>query len=146
MIAPRRGREPSRVGPVRTFLGYRGDSRGGRNFNLSWDFAVGSLLRAVAGYVTGLAALVAGLADRVERTTVGCRAVSGYVAQFPAGVAFHGLCLAVARKVVRPAALVARSRPGATGKAAPAEAGVSAARDGSAAAHRYAGRVGASSG
>jgi len=54
-----------------------------------------------------LAAAITGLAGGVEGTAVGGGAVAGDVAELAAGVALHGLSLAVAREVVGAAALVA---------------------------------------
>lgn len=64
-------------------------------------------LGALAADVSGLTASVAGLASRIERTAVRGLAVTRDVAKFSAGVAFHGLSLAVTCKVVRATALVA---------------------------------------
>jgi len=69
-----------------------------------------ALLGAVARYVARLAALVARLAGRVEGPAVGGGAVARDVAELAAGIALHRLRLAVASKVVWPAALVARGR------------------------------------
>lgn len=88
--------------------------------NVLVGFAVGSLLRAVAGDVTGLTALVASLSSRVERAAVGRRAVARDVTELAASVALHGLSLAITGKVVWPAALVARSRARTTDKSTPA--------------------------
>lgn len=73
------------------------------------------LLGAVTRDVARLAALVARLAGRVERAAVGRRAVARNVAQLAAGIALHRLRLAVASKVIRPAALVAGRRTERTG-------------------------------
>lgn len=81
----------------------------------------GSLLRAVAGDVTSLAALVASLAGRVEGTTIGSGAIPGDVAELAACVALHGLSLAVAGEMVGATTLVACSSAG-TGEASTAEA------------------------
>lgn len=113
-------------------------NRGSRDvaqINLGRDLAGGVLLRAVPRDVTGLAALVAGLASSVKRATVGSSAVSGDVAELAAGVALHGLSLAVTGKVVGATALVASSGTGAasetttavtTGEAATAHGGTTA--------------------
>lgn len=103
--------------------------------------AVDLSLGALAGDVAGLAAAVAGLASSVQRATVGSGAVARDVAELSAGVALHGLSLAVAGKVVGAAALVASSRARAASETA-AEATVATARDASAAANA-AGGVGA---
>ena len=80
------------------------------------------LLRAVARDVAGLAALVAGLAGGVERAAVGGGAVTRDVTQLAAGVALHGLSLAVTGEVVGAAALVASGGARATGDEATAAA------------------------
>ena len=107
------------------------------------NFSVGVLLRAVSGDVTGLAALVAGLAGSVQGATIGGGAVARDVAELAAGIALHGLSLAVAGKVVGTTALVAGSRARATEAATPEATGVAAAAHGGSTAHR-ANRVGAS--
>ncbi|KAI1104347.1 hypothetical protein F4804DRAFT_192339 [Jackrogersella minutella] len=130
-----------------TLLCHRGNGRSSGNFNLGRAITVGGLLGAVARDVTSFAALVAGLARRVQRATVRRRAVSGDVTKLSAGVALHGLSLAVAREVVRTTALVACGRSGATGETASAEATtISTAGYLCAASCSSAGRVGASSG
>lgn len=120
------------------------DSLAGIDVDFLVDLAVEGLLGAVAGDVTGFAALVAGLAGGVEGTAVGSSAVARDVTELAAGVALHRLCLAVASKVVRSTALVASRRARAAGESTTAEA-KAAAPDGSAAtAHADAGRVRAS--
>lgn len=57
--------------------------------------------------MASLATPVAGLASSVKRTAVRGRAVTGDVTELAAGVALHGLSLAVTSEVVRAAALVA---------------------------------------
>lgn len=64
-------------------------------------------LRAVSANVTGLATPVAGLACRVRLAAVGRRAVARDVAELAAGIALHGLSLAITGEMVRTAALVA---------------------------------------
>jgi hypothetical protein len=88
--------------------------------------------------VAGLAALVAGLAGGVERTTVGGGAVARNVAKLAAGIALHGLSLAVTGKVVGATALVASRRARAASEAATTAKGarVAATAHGSATAHR----------
>lgn len=80
--------------------------------------------------MASLAALVAGLAGSVERAAVGGRAVAGDVAQLAAGVALHGLRLAVARKMVGAAALVAGRRARAASEAAASTVTASVATSG----------------
>lgn len=70
--------------------------------------------------MTGLGALVADLAGGAEGTAVGGSAVTGDVAQLAAGVALHGLGLAVTGKVVGATTLVAGRGAGETAKAAAA--------------------------
>ena len=89
--------------------------------------------------MTSLAAAVAGLASGVEGPAVGSRAIAGDVTKLSAGVALHGLGLAVARKVVGPTALVAGGRT-TTSKSTPEAAGrESTTGSASAAAHSSAG-------
>lgn len=111
-----------------------GDTDGDANRR---HLARSSLLGAVTGDVTSLAALVACLAGRVEGTTIGCGAIPGDVAELTAGVALHGLGLTVASEVVGATALVASSSTR-TGKATTAEAGatVATAHNRAATAHR----------
>lgn len=66
--------------------------------------------------MAGLTTLVAGLTRSVQRAAIGGGTISRDVAELAAGIAFHGLCLAIAGKVVRATALVAGSRSGATGE------------------------------
>jgi hypothetical protein len=133
-------------------LGNRGDGSDGCgdsvDIDLGVDLAGGVLLRAVAGDVASLTALVASLASRVERATVGSSAVAGDVAELAAGVALHGLSLAITSEVVGAAALVAGGRARAAGESATAaKATVAAAGNGSTATHGTgADRVGAGAG
>jgi hypothetical protein len=92
-----------------------GSWRLGRDRRRSSAVTVDLGLGAITGDVARLAAAVAGLSRSVERTTVGSSAVARDVAQLSAGVALHGLGLAVARKVVRSTALVASGRARASG-------------------------------
>jgi hypothetical protein len=88
--------------------------------NVGLLLAVGAgLLAAVTRDVSGLAALVAGLAGRVERAAVGGGAVARDVSELATGVALHGLRLAVTSKVVGAAALVAGRLASAADKASP---------------------------
>jgi hypothetical protein len=88
--------------------------------------------------VAGLAALVAGLAGGVERTTVGGGAVARNVAKLAAGIALHGLSLAVTGEVVGATALVASRRARAASEAATTAKGarVATTAHGSATTHR----------
>lgn len=86
-------------------------------------------LRTLPGNVTSLAAAVAGLSSSVQWTAIWCGAVAGDVAKLAAGVAFHGLSLAVTGKVVWSAALVAGSRTSTTSETA-TEPSVSTTRSG----------------
>lgn len=95
-----------------------GNSRGSSHIH-SWSGGSGSSLngrgrssgalvgRAVARDVASLGALVANLAGGAERAAVGRGAVTRDVAELAAGVALHGLSLAVAGEVVGATALVA---------------------------------------
>ena len=116
--------------------------------NILAGFAVGSLLRAVTGDVTGLTALVASLSSRVQGTAVGSGAVAGDVAELAASVALHGLSLAITGEMVGPTALVARSRARTTDEAntSAGKAAISATAwaDWAATAHVNASRVRAS--
>lgn len=98
--------------------GSRGHVNGSRHANVS----AGSLLRAVAGDVACLSALVTGLAGSVERATVGSGAVAGDVTELSTGVALHSLRLAIPSEVVRATALVAGSRASASGEATTSKA------------------------
>lgn len=110
--------------------GGRSSSIRGRGGSRSVDF---SRLGAVLGDMADLAAPVAGLAGRIgERAAVGRGAVARDVSQLAAGVALHGLGLAVPSKVVRPSALVAQSR--ATAGVAATESAVASTGHASAAA------------
>lgn len=85
--------------------------------------------------MTSLTAAVASLAGSVEGAAVGGSAVARDVAELAAGVALHGLSLAVAGKVVGATALVAGSRARAAGEATTGEAAVAATAHGGTAAH-----------
>jgi hypothetical protein len=87
---------------------------------LLFAVGVGRTLGALARDVANLAACVAGPAGGVERTAAGSRAVARDVTELAAGIALHGLGLAVTGKVVGAAALVASSMAGTTHKAATA--------------------------
>jgi hypothetical protein len=103
-------------------LSHRGDGGNRRrrdavDVHILLDLSAGILLRAIPRNMTGLAASVASLASSVQGTTVGSSAVAGNVAQLAAGIALHGLCLAITSKVVRATTLVASCRARTTGKA-----------------------------
>ncbi len=117
--------------------GNRGRARGNSvHVDVGGDLSGGGLLLgAVARDVAGLTALVAGLAGSVEGTAVGGGAVAGDVTELAAGVALHGLSLAIAGKVVGATALVAGSRARAAGEATTREAAVAATAHGGTAAH-----------
>lgn len=141
-------------------LSHRGDGSDGSNGggghasqvddlrgNLAPGVRVGDgvLLSAVPRDVASLATLVAGLSSSVERTAIGGGAVARDVTQLAAGVALHGLSLAVAGKVVRTTALVAGGGTGTASEATTAVAtGVAATAHGGATAHRGTDGVGAS--
>ena len=80
------------------------------------NLAVGCLLRAITGDMASLTALVAGLASSVERAAVGGGAIPRNMSKLAAGIALHGLSLAVPSKVVGATALVAGGRARAAGK------------------------------
>lgn len=84
----------------------RGRSDGGINGGNSSRGSLG-VCGTVARDVAGLGTLVADLAGGAEGTAVGGSAVTGDVAELAAGVALHGLSLAVASEVVGTTALVA---------------------------------------
>lgn len=92
-----RSRDPSSSGQINL-----------RSVNLSGGLLAGAIPRDVAS----LAALVASLASSAERTSVGSRAVPRDMTELATSVTLHGLCLAVASKVVRTTALVACGRAG----------------------------------
>jgi len=121
-------------------------SRNAANVNLRRDLANtrSVLLRAVAGDVSSLTALVAGLSSGVERATIGSSAVSRDVAELAAGVALHSLSLAVTSKVVGTTTLVASGRARTTGKTTSAVAtGEATTTHGSTTAHSRTNGVGA---
>lgn len=92
-----------------------GSGINGVDSRLSAGLGVG---RAVAGNVAGLGALVADLAGGAERAAVGSSAVTRDVAELAAGVALHGLGLAVTGEVVGTTALVAGGCAGVAAEAA----------------------------
>ncbi|KAF1946805.1 hypothetical protein EJ02DRAFT_196978 [Clathrospora elynae] len=108
--------------------------------------AVDLSLRTVARDVAGFAATVAGLTSGVERAAVGRSAVTGDVTcqqsvnrlriiiciltKLAAGVALHGLSLAIAGEMVRSAALVAGGRAGTASESAPEAASAANATTG----------------
>lgn len=95
------------------------------------NLAVGvGLVGAVTRNMAGLAALVAGLAGSVEGAAVGSGAIAGDVAELAAGIALHGLSLAVASKVVRATALIAGSRASTASETTTAEAAEAATANG----------------
>lgn len=127
-------------------LRYRRDSRNSGDLDLGRDVTISVLLRAVARDVAGFTALIAGLTSSVERTTIWRSTVSRDVTEFSTCIALHRLSLAIARKVVWPAAFVAGSRSGATSECASAETtAVSTTGDRSATPHSNTGRVRAGS-
>lgn len=73
------------------------------------------LHRAVARNMASLPTAVAGLASSAQGTSVRCWAVLGDVSELAAGIALHGLGLAIPSKVVGTTALVARGRTRAAG-------------------------------
>lgn len=119
--------------PLAVFSHCLGDSSGRRGLDRSLlgssesiiavDLGCGAFARDVAC----LTAAVAGLASGAKRTAIGSSAVARDVAELATSVALHGLRLAVARKVVGAAALVASRRT--TAAEAAAESTKTAARD-----------------
>lgn len=113
-----------------TDSGSRGQSRlssWGRSGRSAVDLGA---LRAALGDVTDFTASVASLSTLVvDWTTVGSSAVARDVTELAAGVAFHGLSLAVAGEVVGTTALVACSstRHAGVATAVPAETTTEAA-------------------
>lgn len=96
--------------------------------------------------MTSLTAAVASLASGVEGAAVRSGAVARDVAELAAGVALHGLSLAITGEVVGATALVAGSRARAASEAAAATEGTgeTATAHGGTAAHGRADRVRAS--
>jgi len=76
--------------------------------------AVGNLGWAVAGDMTSLTTLVAGLSSSVEWSAVWSRAITRDVTKLSASIALHSLSLAIPGKVVWSTALVASSWAGST--------------------------------
>lgn len=64
-------------------------------------------LRTFSRYVASLATAVASLSSSVQGAAVWCSTIAGNVTKLAACIALHSLSLAVTRKVVWPAALVA---------------------------------------
>ena len=134
----------------------RGNGSSGRSSSSSSRVAVDFSLGAVPRDVAGFTAAVAGLAGSVEWAAVGSGAVTGNVSygksmalhrirttiltELAAGVALHGLSLAITGEVVRSATLVASSRASAASEAAP-EASVTATGSAGTAAHSWVGAV-----
>lgn len=134
---------PARGRLTSSALGHGGDgSNGGGSDVGQVNFVVnlggdGGLLGAIARDVASLTTLIAGLAGSVERASVGSGAIAGDVAELAAGIALHGLSLAITGKVVGATALVAGSRARATSEAATATevTGVAATAHGGTATH-----------
>jgi hypothetical protein len=123
-----------------------GRSRNAANINLLRNLAnTGSvLLRAVTRDVSSLTALVASLASSVERTAVRSSAVPRDVTELAAGIALHGLSLAITSKVVGTTTLVASGRARTTSETTTAVAtGEATTTHGSTTAHSRTNRVGA---
>lgn len=89
---------------------YRSNSGRNGSSAVAVDLSLGAVARDVAGFTTA----VAGLTRGVERAAVRGRAIAGDVTKLAAGVALHGLSLAVAGEMVRSAALVASGRTAAS--------------------------------
>ena len=97
-----------------------GDVRVGDNVGLRVDTPVGVLLRAVTDDVARDAAVVADLASGVQGPAVGGGAVVGDMTKLAAGIALHGLRLAVTGVVVGATALEAGCVARAAGESTPA--------------------------
>ncbi len=123
-----------------------GDVRVRDNVGLRVDTAVGVLLWAVTDDVARDAAVVADLAGGVQGPTVGGGAVVGDVTKLAAGIALHGLRLAVTGVVVGATALEAGGMAGAASEstAAGATNETTSGDRGSTAHRRHGGGVGAS--
>lgn len=91
-------------------------SRDTAHIDFRRHLTVGVLLRTVSGDVTSLATLVACLSRRVQGTAIGSGTIARNMTELPAGVALHGLGLAIASEVVRAAALVTGCRTRAAGE------------------------------
>lgn len=123
-----------------------GRSRNAANINLLRNLAnTGSvLLRAVTRDVSSLTALITSLASSVERTAVRSSAIPRDVTELAAGIALHGLSLAITSKVVGTTTLVASSRARTTSETTTAvTTGEATTTHGSTTAHSRTNRVGA---
>ena len=119
--------------------------RGRRRSSSSSAIAInGSFRSAILGDVTSLATAVAGLASSVEGAAIGSGTVARDVSQLAAGIALHGLRLAVTSIVVRSSALVA-SRWTSTSSKSTTESSIPATRNASSTARARVG-VGARAG
>jgi len=90
------------------------------------------LRRAIFRNMASLAATITSLAGRVQWTTVRSSAVARDVSEFTAGIAFHGLGLAITSVVVRASTLVAGGRTSPTTKSTTESTSITAARNTSA--------------
>ena len=117
-------------------LGRSSDGSGDRGTAVTVDLS----LSAVAGDVAGLAAAVASLASSVEGTAVRSSAVARDVTELAAGVALHGLSLAVTGEVVGATTLVASRRTALTSEPT-TEASVAATGSTSSTTHSWVGAV-----
>lgn len=123
-----------------------GRSRNAADINLLRNLAnTGSvLLRAVTRDVSSLTALIASLASSVERTAVRSSTIPRDVTELAAGIALHGLSLAITSKVVGTTTLVASGRARTTGETTTAvTTGEATTTHGSTTAHSRTNRVGA---
>lgn len=94
--------------------GRRGSGLSSNHVTLFLGLAVGVFRRAIARDVAGLATSIARLSGGVKRASVRSSTVTRDVSEFTASVALHGLGLAIASEVIRPAALVAGGAGGAS--------------------------------
>ena len=110
-----------------------GSSGGGRSSSSrsrsSRRVTVHLCLRAITGDVASFTATVAGLACRIKAcwTSIRSGAVAGNMTKLAAGIALHGLGLAIASEVIRTTALVASSCASSASEAS-SEASVSTTR------------------
>jgi len=86
--------------------------------NVAIEVSVGCFLRAIAGDVASLTALVASFASSVEWAAIRGRTVTRDVTEFTTSIALHGLCLTISSEVVWSATFVACCRSRAPSKSA----------------------------
>lgn len=121
--------------------GNRLDRSSGSSGDRSTAFAVDLGLSAVTRDVAGLTAAVASLAGSVQWAAVRSRAVAGNVTKLAAGIALHGLSLAITGEVVGTTTLVASGRAALASETTTESSSVAAARSTSSTAHSWVGAV-----